>query len=101
MDTNATGLEADPQFYKRNSVLGTVTSGGKPVPGATITIVKSGEEHPVNETGTFVIVLDQESLGTRQHELAFSAPGFAEKRETVYVPMNKQVKLDVVLEAAD
>jgi len=101
MDSNVSGLESDPQFYKRNSVMGSVTSGGAAVPGATITIVKTGERHAADETGTFVIVLDPDSLGTRQHELVFSAPGFVEQRQTVYVPVNKQVRLDVDLVSAD
>lgn len=92
-----TGLESDPYFYKLNSVTGVVTSAGKPVPGATITILQTGESFPVEASGTYVLVLDPERLGKRGHELAFSAPGYVEQRHVVVVPENNQTRLDVEL----
>ena len=90
-------LEADPRVYKLNSVKGTVLAGGKPVPGATVTILKTGESFPVPTTGSYVIVLDPVKLGGRGHELVFSAPGYAEQRHFVLVPENNQAYLDVEL----
>ena len=97
-DSGPAGLESDPSFYKRSSVIGEVSSADGVVPNATITVVKSGETHTADETGTFVIVLDPDKLGTRQHELVISAPGFSEHREVIYVPRDKQVKIQVTLE---
>jgi hypothetical protein len=96
-DKPAGGLQADPRFYKLNSVMGVVTSGGKPVPGATVTIVKTSESFPVEATGSYVIVLDPERLGGRRHELAYAAPGCIEQRHFVYVPENNQTRHDVEL----
>jgi len=93
----AAGLESDPRVYKLNSVKGTVLAGGKPVPGATITILKTGESFPIDPTGSYVLVLDPVKLGGRGHELLFSAPGYAEQRHFVLVPENNQAYLDVVL----
>lgn len=95
----ASGLEADPRVYKLNSVMGSVLSGGKPVPGATVTILKTGESFPIDPTGAYVLVLDPVKLGGRGHELAFRAPGFAEQRHFVLVPENNQAYLDVELVA--
>jgi hypothetical protein len=92
-------LQADPHFYKLNSVMGEITSGGRPVKGATVTIVKTSESFPVEESGSYVIVLDPVRLGGRRHELAFSAPGYAEQRHFVLVPENNQTRLDVDLVA--
>jgi hypothetical protein len=92
------GLESDPQFYKLNSVMGEVTSGGKAIPGATITVVKLNETVAVEKDGTYVLVLDPERLGSDTHELLFSAPKHKPKRHTVTVPANNQVRLDVELE---
>ncbi len=93
----AGGLESDPYFHRNNSVMGEVRSGGKAVPGATVTIVKTGESFPVEASGSYVIVLDPERLGSRGHELAFRAPGYAEQRHFVLVPENNQTRLDVEL----
>ena len=78
--------------------MGEVTSGGKPIPGATITIVKLNETVAVEDNGTFVLVLDPERLGTNTHELLFSAPRYKPQRHTVDIPANNQVRLDVELE---
>ena len=101
METGSAGLESDPTFYRRSSVMGEVSSADGIVPNATISVVSSGETHSADETGTFVVVLDPEKLGTRQHELVFSADGFRDHREVVYVPKDKQVKVRVVLEPED
>jgi hypothetical protein len=93
----AGNLESDPFFYKLNSVMGEVTSGGRPVPGATVRIVKTSESFPVEASGSYVIELDPERLGGRRHELAFSAPGYVEQRHFVLVPENNQTRLDVEL----
>jgi hypothetical protein len=93
-------LESDPNLYKRNSVMGEVKSAGKAVPGATVTIVATGEKFPVEESGFYIIVLDPAKLGKRPKELLFAAPGFAEQKHSVLVPENKQVRLDVELVAA-
>jgi hypothetical protein len=93
----AAGLQSDPHFYKLNSVMGVVTSGGKPVPGATVTIVKTNESFPVEATGSYVLVLDPARLGGRRHELAYAAPGHVEQRHFVYVPDNNQTRFDVEL----
>ena len=90
-------LEANPFYYKLNSVMGECLAGGKPVPGAKVTIVKTGESFPIEPSGAYVIVLDPEKLGARGHELAFSAPGYAEQRHFVMVPENNQTRLDVEL----
>lgn len=95
----ATGLQSDPHFYKLNSVMGEVRSDGRPVPGATVTILETGESFPVEASGSYVIVLDPERLGGRGHELAFRAPGFVEQRQFVLVPENNQTRLDVELVA--
>ncbi len=93
-----TGLEADPHFYKLNSVTGSVLGAGdRAVPGATITIVGANERVPVEPSGVFVLVLDPKRLGTDTHELLFSAPGYEDQRHTVKIPTNNQVRLDVVL----
>ena len=93
----AGGLQSDPHFYKLNSVMGEVTAGGRPVAGATVTIVKTGESFPIDASGSYVLVLDPVRLGGRRHELAFSAPGHAEQRHFVLVPENNQTRLDVEL----
>jgi len=91
------GLESDPKLYKLNSVMGEVKSGGKPVPGATVTIVASQETFPVEASGFYILVLDPAKLGKRPKELLFAAPGYAEQRHSVLVPENKQIRLDVEL----
>jgi hypothetical protein len=93
----AAGLEADPFYYKLNSVMGEVTSAGKPVPGAKVTIVKTGESFPIEASGAYVLVLDPVKLGGRGHEIAFSAPGYVEQKHFVMVPENNQTRLDVEL----
>lgn len=90
-------LESDPYFYKLNSVMGEVMSGGKPVPGATVRIVKTSETFPIEASGSYVIELDPQRLGGRRHELAFSAPGYVEQRHFVLVPENNQTRLDIEL----
>jgi len=91
------GIESDPGFYKLNSVVGEVKSGGKAVPGATVTIVATKESFPVEASGFYILVLDPAKLGKRPKELLFAAPGYAEQRHSVLVPENKQVRLDVEL----
>jgi hypothetical protein len=91
------GLQSDPKFHKLNSVVGEVKSGGKAVPGATVTIVATKETIPVEPSGFYVLVLDPAKLGKRPKELLFAAPGFAEQRHSVLVPENMQVRLDVEL----
>jgi hypothetical protein len=91
------GLESDPGLYKLNSVMGEVKSGGKAVPGATVTIVATKETFPVEAGGFYILVLDPAKLGKRPKELLFAAPGYAEQRHFVLVPENKQVRLDVEL----
>jgi hypothetical protein len=97
-DKKASGdMQSDPGFYKLNSVVGEVKSGGKAVPGATVTIVATGESLPVEAGGFYILVLDPAKLGKRPKELLFAAPGYAEQRHSVLVPENKQVRLDVEL----
>ena len=91
------GLESDPSLYQLNSVMGEVKSGGKAVPGATVTIVATKENFPVEAGGFYILVLDPAKLGKRPKELLFAAPGYAEQRHSVLVPENKQVRLDVEL----
>jgi hypothetical protein len=93
-------LQADPFFYKRNSVICEVMSGGKPVPGASVTIVATGETFPIGTSGVYVLVLDPAKLGKRPHEIAFKAPGYVEQRRSVLVPEDKQIKLVIELERA-
>jgi len=93
-------LQADPRLYKRNSVMGTVTAGGKAVPGATVTIVATGESFPVESGGSYIVVLEPAKLGLAAKELLFAAPGYVEQRRTVSVPENKHVRLDVELSPA-
>jgi len=90
-------LESDPALYKLNSVMGVVSSGGKPVKGATVTILKTKESFPIGAGGDYIIELDPERLGAQGHELAFSAPGYVEQRHFVVVPENNQTRLDVEL----
>ena len=97
-DNKASGvLQSDPQFYKHNSVVGGVKSGGKAVPGATVTIVATKESFPVDPSGFYIVVLDPAKLGHRPIELLFGAPGYVEQRHSVLVPENKQIRLDVEL----
>jgi len=97
-DNNASsGMQSDPRLYKHNSVMGAVKSGGKPVPGATVTIVANQESFPVGPGGSYILVLDPAKLGSRPIELLFAAPGYAEQRHSVLVPENKQIRLDVEL----
>lgn len=93
----AGNLQSDPYFYKVNSVMGVVTSAGKPVPGATVTILKTKESFPIDPSGSYVVVLDPAKLGGRRHELSFTAPGYAEQRLFVTVPENNQTRVDVEL----
>ena len=97
-DNKAGGrLESDPSIYKLNSVMGEVKSGGKPVPGATVTIVATKESFPIEASGFYILVLDPAKLGKRPKELLFTAPGYAEQRQSVLIPENKQIRLDVEL----
>jgi hypothetical protein len=96
-DNKASSMQSDPKLYKLNSVMGEVTSGGKAVPGATVTIVATKESFPVEESGFYILVLDPAKLGKRPKELLFAAPGFVEQRHSVLIPENKQVRLDVEL----
>ena len=91
------GMQSDPKFYKLNSVLGEVKSGGKPVPGATVTIVATKERFPVDADGFYILVLDPAKLGNGSKELLFSAPGYVEQRRYVSVPENMQVRRDIEL----
>jgi hypothetical protein len=91
------GLESDPYYYKLNSVMGTVTSGGKPVAGATVMIAATGESFPVGPSGEYVIVLDPVKLGGKGSELVFRAPGYVEQRQYALVPENNQIRIDVEL----
>ncbi len=91
-------LESDPRLYKINSVIGEVTSKNLPIPGATITVVATEEEHAVAKNGTYVLELDPERLGSNTHELLFSAPGYKDQRHTVTIPQDKRIRLDVELE---
>lgn len=90
-------LQADPKMYKLNSVMGEVTSRGKAVEGATVTIAATGEKFPIEPSGFYILVLDPAKLGKRPKELLFAAPGYAEQRHSVLVPENKQIRLDVEL----
>jgi len=91
------GLESDPARYQLNSVMGAVKSGGKAVPGATVTIVATKESFPVEASGFYILVLDPAKLGPRPKELLFAAPGYAEQRHSVLVPENKRIRLDIEL----
>ena len=91
------GLQSDPRMHKLNSVMGEVKSGGKAVPGATVTIVATKESFPIDASGFYMLVLDPAKLGPRPKELLFAAPGYAEARHSVLVPENKQIRLDVEL----
>jgi len=91
------GLQSDPGFYKLNSVVGEVKSAGKAVPGATVTIVATKESFPVEASGFYILELDPAKLGKRPKELLFAAPGYAEQQHSVFVPENKQVRLDIEL----
>jgi hypothetical protein len=93
----SSGMQSDPKLYKLNSVMGEVKSGGKAVPGATVTIVATTESFPVEASGFYILVLDPAKLGKRPKELLFAAPGYAEQRHSVLVPENKRVRLDVEL----
>jgi hypothetical protein len=95
------GRESDPNLYKNNAVMGVVTAGEKPVPGAVLTIVATGATVPLTPQGTYIVVLDPAELGTNTHELSFKAPGYKEQRHTVTIPSNKRIRLDVVLVADD
>jgi len=90
-------MESDPNLYKLNSVMGEVKSAGKPVPGATVTIVATGEKIPIEDSGFYILVLDPAKLGKRPKELLFAAPGHTEQRHSVLIPENKQIRLDVEL----
>ena len=90
-------MQSDPKFYKLNSVLGEVKSGGKPVPGATVTIVATKESFPVDADGFYLLVLDPAKLGKGPKELLFVAPGYVELRRYVSVPENMQVRRDIEL----
>ena len=90
-------LQSDPKMHKLNSVMGEVTSGGKAVPGATVTIVATGEHFPVEPSGFYILVLDPAKLGKRPKEILFAAPGYAEQRHSVLVPESKQIRLDIEL----
>lgn len=91
------GLEANKYFYKENSVMGNITSDGKGVPDATITIVQTGEVVRVEAHGSYSVVLDPEVLGTNTHELVYAAPGLEPVRRTVTVPDDQRVRVDVEL----
>src|ERR1051326_1823381 len=54
------GLESDPHFHKHNSVVGEVKSGGKAVPGATVTIVATKETSAIEPSGFYILVLRSE-----------------------------------------
>lgn len=90
-------LESDPRVYKLNSVMGEVKSAGRPVAGATVTIVKTKESFPIDASGAYVLVLDPVRLGARGHDLVFAAPGYVEQRHFVLIPENNQKRLDVEL----
>lgn len=90
-------LQSDPRVYKLNSVMGEVTCAGRPVPGATVTILKTSESFPIDPSGSYVIVLDPVRLGGRGHDLVFAAPGYAKQQHFVLVPENNQKRLDVEL----
>jgi len=97
-NNNAGGsLQSDPKLYKLNSVMGEVKSGGKPVPGATVTIVATKESFPVKASGFYILVLDPAKFEKGPKELLFSAPGYTEQRHSVWVPENNQARLDVEL----
>lgn len=91
------GLQADPRFYKLNSVFGEVTSGEKAVKGATITLVATKEVFPVEASGFYLLVLDPAKYGKRPKELLFSAPGYTEQRHSVSISEDMQTRLDVQL----
>jgi hypothetical protein len=92
------GLQSDPQFYKLNSVVGQVTTGGKAVSGAKVKHVASGKVFDVLDNGTFVIVLDPKELGSNKHELEISAPGCRSVKRKIEIRENNQVRMDVELE---
>jgi hypothetical protein len=98
MAPDSSGLEADPFFYKLDSVTGAVLANDKGIAGATITVVSTGETMTVEDSGAYVLVLDPEKLGGRKHELLFSAPGYKDQTHTVEVPEKNQIRLDVELE---
>jgi len=97
-DNKASGtLQSDPELHKPNSVMGEVKSGGKGVPGATVTIVATGESLPIDASGFYILVLDPAKLGKRPKELLFAAPGYVDQRRSVLIPENKRIRLDVEL----
>jgi len=97
-DTGKRELKPNPYFYKVNSVMGNITSGGDGVPNATVTIVQTGEVLQVEAHGSYSVVLDPVKLGTDTHELVFSAPGHKPLRRTVTIPDEQRIRLDVELE---
>lgn len=99
--TQPTGRESDPNLYKLNAVMGVVTAGDKPVPGAVLTVVATGATVPLSAQGTYIVELDPKELGTNVHELLFQAPGYKDQRHTVTIPENKRIRLDVQLEPDD
>ena len=93
-------FESDPHRHKNNSVTGAVTAGGKAVPGASVTVVSTGERVAVEPGGFYIVVLDPAKLGKGAKELLFTAPGYQEQKQSVWVPENQQVHLDVDLQPA-
>ncbi len=102
MNSKPTGrLESDPKTHQSNSVLGAVMSNGKPLTDATVTVVQTKEKFAVGTGGSFVIVLDPKALGTRHHKLVFSAPGYKDQAQEVFIPENNQTRLTVELEPVE
>ncbi len=97
MSNDNINLQSDPKMYQLNSVMGEVKSGGSVVSGATVTVVATGENIPVEPNGFYIVVLDPAKLGNKPKDLIFKAPGYAEQRQSVLIPENKQVRLDVNL----
>jgi outer membrane protein assembly factor BamB len=73
-------------------LVGTVTGGGQPLEGATVTAVEAGQTTVTASDGTYVL-----GLGPGSHTVRISAFGFATVEHTVEVPESGTVTLDVDL----
>lgn len=75
-----TGREGDPELQNLHSVHGFVTSGGSPLAGATLTVVKTGKAYELDSDGGYRVSLDP-----GDYEVTFSAPGHRSHTQTVTV----------------
>lgn len=96
----AAKLESDPRLYRVDSVMGNITCGGKPLAGATVTVVKSKAVVVAGAGGDYIVELDPKKLGSRHHELVFAAPGCASVTREVVLPDKQQLRIDVELKAS-